>query len=56
MRVEVDLANSAKMKDLNREEFQYIATDNVTMEDEAQRTKILPNCMALQAIYLKRGA
>ena len=49
MRVEVELANSAKMKDLDREEVQSIATDSRTVEDEAQRMKILSNCLTLSA-------
>ena len=52
----MDLANSTKMKDLDREEFQYIATDSGTVEDAAQRTKILSNCMAPQSVCLKIGA
>ena len=55
-RIEVDNANSARMRNLAGTEVEFRAVDGGTLTDVSQRTKLLANCMAPPSIALKRGA
>ena len=55
-RKEVDEANFSKMRNLQGKEYVFDARDGGAIVDTAQREKLLQNCMAPQAITLKKGA
>ncbi|KAJ5946786.1 ATP-dependent DNA helicase PIF1 [Penicillium verhagenii] len=55
-RQEVDNANSARMARLSGDMQTFNAVDSGTIQNEAQREKMLSNCMAPITIRLKKGA
>ena len=55
-RKEVDEANFTKMRNLQGKEYVFDARDGGAIVDQAQRDKLLQNCMAPAAITLKKGA
>lgn len=55
-RKEVDEANASKMRNLQGKEYVFDARDGGAIVDQAQRDKLLQNCMAPSAIVLKKGA
>lgn len=55
-RHEVDLANTMRMKNLSGEGFVFEARDGGTIQDKAQRDRLLSNCMAPPKLELKKGA
>ena len=55
-RDEVERANRTRMQQLQGRPFVFDAIDGGTIQDVAQRDKMLNNCMAAQQITLKKGA
>lgn len=55
-RKEVDDANAGKMRNLQGKEYLFDARDGGAIVDQAQRDKLLQNCMAPATIMLKKGA
>ena len=55
-RKEVDEANASKMRNLQGKEYLFDARDGGAIVDQAQRDKLLSNCMAPAVIMLKKGA
>ena len=55
-RDEVDRSNRTRMQQLEGRPFVFTATDGGSIQDAAQRVKLLNNCMAPQEITLKKGA
>lgn len=55
-RKEVEEANATKMRNLQGKEYNFDARDGGAIVDQAQRDKLLQNCMAPAAITLKKGA
>ena len=55
-RIEVDSANSARMRNLKGKEFEFKALDGGSIVDHAQRDKLLASCMAPALITLKEDA
>lgn len=56
LRQQVEEANRRRMAILHGDVRTYEAKDGGTMVDKAQRDKFLQNCMAPEAIQLKKGA
>ncbi|KKZ66471.1 hypothetical protein EMCG_07806 [[Emmonsia] crescens] len=54
-RSEVENANSARMSRLSGETMVFTAVDGGTMQNEAQRSQLLADCVA-HTIHLKKGA
>ena len=55
-REDVDRSNQGRISVLNTEEKDFIATDNGTITDPAQREKMLSNFMAPKKLTLRVGA
>lgn len=55
-RQEVDRANQLRMQQLHGETHTFEARDGGTITDKAMRDRLLGNCMAPEAIHLKKGA
>lgn len=55
-RKEVDEANANKMRNLQGKDYVFDARDGGAIVDQAQRDKLLQNCMAPALITLKKGA
>lgn len=55
-RSEVDRANNFKMQHLTGYEEVFFARDGGSIQDKAQRDKLLQNCMAAEEVRLKVGA
>lgn len=55
-RKEVEEANSSKMRNLQGQEYIFASRDGGAIVDQAQRDKLLQNCMAPASISLKKGA
>lgn len=55
-RKEVDDANASKMRNLQGKDYVFDARDGGAIVDQAQRDKLLQNCMAPAVITLKKGA
>lgn len=56
LRSEVDKANKDRLVNLQGNEEVFEARDGGTIVDKTQRDKLLSNCMAPEAIVLKKGA
>lgn len=55
-RMEVENANTLRMRKLGGEAWEFAAIDGGQMQDVKQRDKLLENCMAPQNLVLKKGA
>ena len=55
-RQEVERANLTRMNNLGGNSMVFQAVDGGTIKDDAQRTKLLSNCMAPLSLTLKKGA
>lgn len=55
-RQEVDRANSDRLGQLQGELFVFPAKDGGSIQDKAQRDRLLSNCLAPESITLKKGA
>ena len=55
-RDEVDRSNRTRMQQLEGRAFVFTSTDGGSIQDTAQRIKLLNNCMAPHEITLKKGA
>ncbi|PIA99844.1 ATP-dependent DNA helicase PIF1 [Cercospora beticola] len=55
-RQEVDKANNQRLAQLQGDLFQFPARDGGSIQDKTQRDRLLANCLAPEAITLKKGA